>query len=268
MPSPFPGMDPYIEKSRFWPDFYNDMAGEMRARINRVLPPGYVARAETYVTYEIIETGESSERRGVRPDAAIYLELPQTGDRAASATLIAPAPIESSIALEVPLRLSRVEIRVVEDDLLVTVIEILSPVNKRPGHESRTEYLRKRQHVLRSMVHLLEIDLLRGGDRSPLEKPVPPAPYYVTLSREDRRPRVEVWPIQLRDPLPVLPVPLRDPDPDVPLDLGALVAAVYERGRYADQINYREPPPPPPLSPEEQAWLDDLLRERRTAAGA
>jgi hypothetical protein len=72
-----------------------------------------------------------------------------------------------------------------------------------------------------------------------------------------------VWPIQLADRLPVLPVPLLEPDPDVPLDLGAVVASVYERGAYASQINYQQPPPPPALSKPEADWLEALLHQTR-----
>lgn len=87
---------------------------------------------------------------------------------------------------------------------------------------------------------------------------MPIAPYYVTLSRAERRPTVQVWPIQLREPLPVIPVPLLKPDPDVPLDLGAALAAIYERGAYDMRIDYGQPPPPP-LSPEETGWIHELL---------
>ena len=141
----------------------------------------------------------------------------------------------------------------------MTVIEILSPVNKRPSHEAYLAYQRKRRDLLRSEVHLLEIDLLRGGERPQLERPVPAAPYYVILSRAQRRPTVEVWPIQLADCLPVLPVPLLEPDPDVPLDLGGAVARVYERGAYASQIDYRQQPPPPVYCKADAGWLDTLL---------
>src|SRR5207244_612978 len=143
-------------------------------------------------------------------------------------------------------------------------IEILPPVNKRPGHEAHEEYLRKRRDLFRSSVHLLEIDLLRGGRRPPLEDPVPTAPYYVFLSRADHRPQVQVWPIPLASGLPGVPIPRLDPDPDGPWDLGTVVASVYERGAYEDQIDYHQPPPPPPLTPEEAEWLNDVLRERRS----
>jgi hypothetical protein len=214
-------MDPYIEHPNLWPDFHSDLASEIRARLNQVIQPRYFARLTPYVTYEVIEI----------------------------------------VPLELPLRLVSVEIRTSDEHQLITVIEILSPVNKSPGHEAYLDYHRKRRDLLRSAAHLMEIDLLRGGKRPPLERPVPPAPYYVVLSRADRRPTVEVWPIQLADKLPVLPVPLLEPDPDVALDLGAAVAAVYERGAYGQQIDYRQPPPSSPLSQAEAAWLDGLLRE-------
>ena len=84
-------------------------------------------------------------------------------------------------------------------------------------------------------------------------------PYYVMLSRCNRRPYVDVWPLQLQAKLPVLPVPLLAPDPDAPLDLDAAVAAVYERGGYDVQIDYRQPVPPPALTDDEAAWVDEYL---------
>jgi hypothetical protein len=173
-----------------------------------------------------------------------------------------PAPVASRVPLEVPIRLYRVEIRTVREEELVTVIEILSPVNKRRGHPARRDCQRKRQALLRSSVHLIEIDLLRGGERPPLEAPVPQAPYYVMLSREQDRPDVQVWPVQLAERLPVIPVPLLEPDPDVSLDVSAVVASVYDRGAYGGQIDYHEPPPRPPLSEGEAAWVGDLLHEK------
>jgi hypothetical protein len=209
MPSPFPGMDPYVGLARRWPDFHNDLAAEVRTALNNILDPRFVA------------------------------------------SLTSP--------WEVPLMLYRVEIVTTDAEQRVTVIEILSPTNKRPGHEATLEYRRKRRDLFRSSAHLMEIDLLRAGERPSLEEAVPVAPYYVTLSRAERRPRVEVWPIPLNERLPVLPVPVLEPDPDAPLDLGAAVASVYERGAYERKIDYAQPPPP--LSAGEAAWVDTLLRE-------
>lgn len=260
MPSPFPGMDPYIEHPQIWSDFHGNLAPEIQGRLNQQIQPRYFARLTPYVTYEAVEVAEV---RGVRPDVGVWQSQPPEGEPTAGAATIAPAPVKSRVSLELPLRLYSVEIRASDTQQLVTVIEILSPVNKRPGHEAYQDYQRKRRDFLRSAAHLLEIDLLREGERPPLEQPVPAAPYYVVLSRADRRPTVEVWPIQLTENLPVIPVPLLEPDPDVPLDLGAAVNTIYDRGAYAQQIDYDASPPPPSLSQAENSWLDDLLKEKR-----
>lgn len=260
MPSPFPGMDPYIEDPEIWSDFHIDLAAEIRTRLNQVIQPNYVARLIPRVTYELVGIGKTHR---VHPDVSVWqTQLSPKQARTETAVLIPPAPTVSTVKLEVPFRLASVEVRKTGTLELVTAIEILSPVNKQPSHDTYSEYQRKRRELLRSATHLMEIDLLRGGQRPPLEDPVPQAPYYVTLSRADRRPVVEVWPIRLQERLPVLPVPLLEPDPDVALDLSAIVVDVYERGGYATLIDYHRPPPPPKLAEADLIWLDDLLREQ------
>jgi uncharacterized protein DUF4058 len=256
MPSPFPGMDPFIESRRIWSDFHLDLAAEIRAHLNARIQPGYYATAVTYVTYDVIEVAHA-EPRAVSPDVGVW-RTDQPRPTQSAMTVIDPPSVQSMMPLEVPLRLAKVEVREAGADTLVTAIEILSPINKRPGRE-RQKYLRKRRELLRSEVHVMELDLLRGGERSPLETALPPAPYYITLSRVEHRPYVDVWPMPLEARLPVLPVPLSAPDPDVPLDLGAIVQAVYERGGYATRIDYHQPVPPPPLEAEQQAWMKLLL---------
>jgi hypothetical protein len=258
MPSPFPGMDPYIETPELWSDFHGDVAAEIRARLNRQLPATYVARLTPYVTYEIIEV---TQVRGVRPDVGVWRAARETAPIYDTEVVTASVPFESAVPLEAPLQLLSIELRVVETLELVTAIEILSPVNKRPGHEAHRDYQRKRRELLRSSAHFIEIDLLRSGERSPLEIQPPTAPYYVTLSRATHRPKVDVWPIQLWDKLPIIPVPLLEPDPDARLDLNEIVASVYERGAYGAQIDYGRAPLPP-LAEQETRWLDEHLRQR------
>jgi hypothetical protein len=252
-------MDPYIEDPEIWSDFHANLASEIQAQLNRTIQPRYVARLIPRVTYELVTI---SKMQSIRPDVGIWQPTPPRGQVAEAIAAIPPAPAISAVTMEVPVRLVNVEVRKTGTLELVTAIEILSPVNKQPSHEAYLDYQRKRRELLRSTAHLIEIDLLRAGERPPLAHPVPSALYYVTLSRADQRPLVEVWPIQLQDSLPIIPVPLLEPDPDAALDLAAAVAAVYERGGYATLIDYHRPPPLPKLPEADTLWLDRLLRER------
>ena len=256
MPSPFPGMDPYIEQSRIWVDFHARLADEISANLNAQIRPAYFARLTPYITYEVVEISRS-RLPGVRPDVGVMLREPALLYAGAAAVL--DAPVESIVKMEAPLELLSVEIYHAADEYLVTALEILSPVNKQRGHAAYRDYRRKRQELLRSDAHFIEIDFLRAGERSPLERPVPAAPYYVSLSRVGQRPFISVWPIPLSGRLPSIPVPLAGSDPDALLNLSQIVASVYERGGYDAQIDYRQPVPPPALTEEEAAWVDELL---------
>lgn len=261
MRSPFPGMDPYIEQPRLWIDFHNDLASEIRAQLNAQIRPNYFARLTPYTTYEAVEVAQSRVQ-AIRADVGVLQRTPRPQPMAGVAVMdvaIDPAPEENSTLLEMALELLSVEIRSAGAETLITAIEILSPVNKLLSHDAYWDYQRKRRELLHSSAHLMEIDLLRGGARPALDQPVHAAPYYITLSRAEQRPRIAIWPIQLNSRLPVLPVPLTKPDPDAPLNLAEIVAAVYERGGYDAQIDYHQPVPAPALSQAEAAWVDKLL---------
>jgi hypothetical protein len=150
-----------------------------------------------------------------------------------------------------------VEIRDTAKRNLVTVIEFLSPTNKRG--DGRREYLKKRSQLLLSTSHLLEIDLLRKGRRVPMQRPLPGAPYFVFLSRAGKRPHTDIWPIGLDHPLPTVPVPLGKGDPDVALDLELAFTNVYDVCRCDLLIDYTKPPEIP-LPADAVTWADERLR--------
>ena len=260
MPSPFPGMDPYIEDPEIWGDFHQNLPAEIQGRINPLIRPRYVARLIPYTTYETVEI---ERPRGIRPDVGVWEQQRAARMLREARAVLTPAPVTSTVELEFPLEIVSVEIQKRDTLELVTAIEILSPVNKKRGHPAYDHYLKKRRDLLYSQVHLIEIDLLRGGTRPPLVNPVPRAPYYITLARVEQRPQVAVWPLQFQDRLPVIPIPLLRPDPDVPLDLQAAVASVYERGGYADLVDYRKDVPPPALAEEESRWVEEHLRAKQ-----
>jgi hypothetical protein len=261
MPSPFPGMDPYLEAPSRWFDFHSNVATEIRAALNGVLNPRYIATLTSYLAHETVAI-TPRPRCQRESDVGVFQTVPTPADPAGTIEEIVPTPVESAIPWEVPIMLNRVEIRTLKGDQLVTVIDNLSLSNKRLSHDEGREYQRKRRKLFRSSVHLIEIDLLRAGDRMPLAEPVPVAPYYVMLSRAECRPSVQVWPIQLQERLPRVPVPLLEGDPETPLDLGAVVASVYERGAFGRRLDYSEAPPPPALPEASAAWMDALLREQ------
>lgn len=254
MQLPFPGMDPYLEAPRLWPDVHNRLTFAICDQIQPHLSPRYTAVITPYATSEEITI---TPARVLVPDVALVQHdrpLPQH-----EPVVIAPATLMGEVALDEPAQYRRIEIRVVGEETLVTVIEILSPANKRPGADADA-YERKRRDLLRSAVHLLEVDLLRGGRRPSVTTPLPVAPYFIFLSRAEQRPQIAIWPLALQQALPVVPVPLRGPDPDVPLDLNQALQRIYTSARYDLRIDYQQQPPTPALSSEELAWIDAHLR--------
>ncbi len=146
-----------------------------------------------------------------------------------------------------------------EERVLVTCIEVLSPTNKRKGTEGWQEYERKRQALLLGRANFIEIDLLRGGQRYPMLTPWPDSPYTVLVSRSSSAPHCRAWRAHFQRRLPVIPVPLLSPDPDLSLDLQPLVDGIYALGRYDERIDYTRPLTPP-LSTAEAAAVREILK--------
>jgi len=252
MPSPFPGMDPYLEGAE-WTSVHIELSSEIARQLAPKLRPKYIVRtAKRFVTEMpddiTIATGN------VYPDVSVSDSV-QEDTVSYRATI--PPPLQ--LATVMPARIPHVtiEIRDVADRELVTAIEVLSPTNKRG--EGYQEYLDKRRRLLYSTVHLMEIDLLRKGRRVPMQQPLPPAPYFVFLSRAEKRPILEVWPIQLDMPLPVVSVPLLADDPDETLDLQLALNTIYDALNYDLSVDYTQPPEVP-LEGEEVAWVAEQLQ--------
>ncbi|MFM9965703.1 MAG: DUF4058 family protein [Planctomycetaceae bacterium] len=134
---------------------------------------------------------------------------------------------------------------------LVTSIEILSPGNKR---SQRSEYLKKRNRLLKSDANLVELDLLIGGKRLPMREPLPPGHYFAFVGRSKTRPLTDIGPLTLHDSLPTIPIPLRGDDPDVILDLQQIFTAVYDHTHYDEILDYSVPPEVK-LAPEDAEWV-------------
>lgn len=258
MELPFPGMDPYLEASYLWPDVHSSLIAAIRSQLQAQLDPRYIAAITPYVVIEKVEP--RTERFVAIPDVAILERGTHSSNQGATAVL--SAPLTNTALLDIPTRYTQIEIRSLEKDKLVTVIEVLSPANKRAGHEGAEAYEEKRQELFNTSAHLLELDLLRAGSRPMFAKPLPNNPYFIFLSRARSRPQIEVWPLSLREEIARVPVPLLTPDPDIVLDVGTALKEIYKQAAYERRIDYKEPPPLPELSAEDAVWLDEHLKAK------
>lgn len=258
MPSPFPGMDPLIEAAGLWHDFHGTFIHCWRDAIMAALPEDYVARTDERLTI----SESTGERLGhLSPDITLSqtsLSRTKTGGSRFAGALLEPHVIP--VLIEEEIRETFIEIYRLSDERLITVVELLSPSNK--DSRDRSQCLAKRHSILRQEVHLVELDLLLGGQRLPMQRPLPAGHYYGIVSRWERRPDCEVYHWLLDQALPIMPIPLAAPDADLQIDLAAVFETTFSRGRYDRSINYRKPFHLP-LSEEELAWVESTARQGR-----
>ncbi len=258
MPSPFPGMDPFIEACDLWGDFHDKLIGEIERDASLRLPPRYVARVRRRAYVEWIDPRDAAPRtRAFEPDVTIGSHGRAARDQSTGVVLADadPQAVVMHALIEIEHQEIFLEIRELDPQRrLVTCIEVLSPSNKRAGSAGWLEYDRKRQVFLEGHANLVEIDLLRGGRRRTMEEPWPASPYYVLAMRKSAAPACQVWPAHAAHPLPEIAIPLAPPDKDLRLSLQPLVAAIYARSRYEVDIDYAVPLEPP-LHPDELAFL-------------
>jgi hypothetical protein len=271
-------MDPYLEAPDIWPDFHNRLAEHISSELNRVLPAPYYARLEMRPEVGIV--GEEVHGRHIAPDIA-FVRRPRPAPSAGGAALLDRPRNVLSNWFEVAIasgfiRHAFVEIRdPSRGHHLITLIEIVSPSNKRPGDDRRA-YERKQREVLDSDASLIELDLLRTGER-PLPHPelrqavstMEPAPDYLVLVNRSwtraERPRWQLFPAVLAEPLPVFPVPLREGQEEVLLDLQFVFQRAYDSGPYRrGAVDYGQPPQPP-LPPDRVAWAAEHVRQWASA---
>jgi Protein of unknown function (DUF4058) len=260
MPSPFPGMDPYLEHPARWPDVHHRLITASSDYLTEQLRPRYFVRIEERV---YVSDPEDPGRDVIIPDLRIgkapNQDVPRpAGQSQAVATI---EPITRVTLIEDEIHEARLEVIDAVSRGLVTVIEFLSPTNKVTGSRGRESYREKQLEVMHSPTHLVEIDLLRGGARTVEQLKMPPFDYLVHVSRAYERPRGKLWPIPLRSPLPPIPIPLKRGDADAVLDLQRVLNTVYDRAAYELTVDYSAEPVPP-LNEEQARWAKDLLRTR------
>jgi hypothetical protein len=261
MASPFPGMDPYLE--RFWSDVHARLVTYACDQLQERLPPDLIARMQERI---YVETPEGPGR-SMHPDVRVVEHnRGQTGMATALNGIAVAEPEIVLVPSEDPVKETYLEIvEARSGHRVITGIEFLSPTNKTPG-PGQDLYLQKEKELRQTRVNLVEIDLVRygrrflGGATYPLRDPQRMA-YIVCVRRARETHRYEVYWLPLRERLKAIRIPLRESDVDVALDLQALVDQAYRHGRYQQELDYRQAPEPP-LDSEDAAWADELLRSR------
>lgn len=260
MKSPFPGMDPYLEQ--FWPDVHARLILYACDQLEEQLPASLLARVEERV---VLETED--DPRAVYPDVQIKERAGRGFSGAAAPSKAAVAePVIVEVEGEPPTETFLTILEAGPGQRLVTVIEVLSLANKLPG-EGQRQYRLKQKELRDTGVSLVEIDLLRRGDRvlslSPSRIPRRVRTTYQACVRRGSRPgRFEIYPVPLREPLPAIRIPLRETDQDIRLDVQALVEQAYRKGRYHLSVDYSDLPDPP-LSSADAKWAKALTKAAR-----
>ena len=254
MPTPFPGMDPYLEQRALWPNVHNSLIMALRDDLAPRLRPHYFVAVEerTYID------GSGGLTFAGRPDVTV----PQVREAATryQTGLWDRQPGVAVVELPMPETVHEVYLEIRgQDDRVVTVVEVLSPANKMPG-EGRGLYERKRMRVLSSLTNLVEIDLLRIGQPMAVRGNGHPAPYRILVSRAASRPWGELYYFGVRNPIPDFALPLQPGDAEPVVALNRLLHELYDRAGYDLRIDYRQEPEPS-LEHEDALWSDALLRQ-------
>ena len=257
MTNPFPGMNPYLEHPDFWPEVHSRLIVTIADALVPQLVPKYRVAIEKRI-YEL--KGEQSLLVGI-PDVSIVRE-PTPRNSSTSNVAVATrtaTPLKVTLPMFEEVREAYLEIRDIASKEVVTVIEILSPANKRPG-KGREMYEEKRDQVFGSRTNFVEIDLLRSYEPLPVFGNDINGSYRILVSRADCRPTADLYLFNIPDVIPAFALPLRDGDVEPIVDLQALLNTVYDRAGYDFTLDYTAEPVPA-LSEPDAVWADTLLRE-------
>ncbi|WP_439622870.1 DUF4058 family protein [Gemmata sp.] len=227
MPSPFPGMDPYLEHPKLWPAFQH----QLLACLYQVLLPGLVDRYRA---------------------------------RVGSRTYVSEVPLFTSIIREEYTE-EFIEIRTRTDSRLVTLLEVVSPANKTTP-AGRAVYLEKRKEAVAQRAAVVEVDLVMQGKPTLTysRDGLPEFDHAVSVTRSGAADRYEIYTATVQKRLPKFKLPLAADDRDALLDLQAAFARSYDLGGFAAAVEYRNPPPAEvPLTEAQRAWINELLKQSK-----
>lgn len=262
MPSPFPGLDPYLESPRYWSDLHGRFITYAAEYIQPQLPPHCRALIGERLVVKATE-------RVMIPDVTVVHHpnpaRPVTVESGGGGTAVAMAveADEPTVFTNLVFDMREAYIDIIDraGQQVITSIEVLSPVNK--TGEGRKQYLSKQDEMRRGGVNLVEIDLLHEGEYTVVAPQLNTEAYHALVSvwRAAKPNRSEGYLIHLHNRLPRIRIPLRPDDTDIVLDVQAVFTRCYEAARYDLDLDYTQPPPVA-LTPAEMMWIDGYLREQ------
>jgi hypothetical protein len=258
MPAPFPGMDPYLERSGVWEEVHTRLIVAIADALGPQVRPKYRVGVEQR-TYLAVMTPDEYDLVG-KPDVLVAPSRRQTQSVRAITTPVGNAPKIAELPMPEEIVERYLGVRDVVTGEVVTVLELLSPTNKLT-RDGRTQYERKRMKILGSATHFIEIDLLRAGEPFPfrVQDGDGQSDYRIIVSRAQDRPQAVVYLFTLRDPIPDITVPLRPGEAEPCLALNDLFHDVYNRAGYDLTLDYHQSPPPPQMREQDLQWLQQLL---------
>jgi hypothetical protein len=252
MQSPFPGMDPYLEHPALWPDVHNRLIAALADDLSERVAPQYYVGLErrTYLLKadDLVFVGRPDLAVAPASDAPLLTSQPVT-----TPTLV----LEVDVPMQEEVSENFLEIHEVKTGKLITIVELLSPVNKL-HKQGREDYERKRGYVFRSWTSLVEIDLLRAGEPMPVIGTPVKSDYRILVSRGTQRPRAALMAFTLRQPIPPFRLPLLPGDAEPEVALNRILHDLYRRARFDLRLDYTQPPIPP-LAEADTLWAHELL---------
>ncbi|MBE9106901.1 DUF4058 family protein [Nostoc cf. edaphicum LEGE 07299] len=258
MAYPFPGMNPYLEDPELWPGVHGRLIVAIADYLSPQLRPKYFVAIEERI-YQT--TGDDKLLVGI-PDVIVQSSQTAINPKVPNIAIATPTVQPKTVTVPIPeiVKERYLEVRKISTKEVVTVIEILSPKNKRKG-EGRNAYETKRQRVLGSSTHLVEIDLLRIGEPMLVFGDGTQNDYRILVSRAENRPQSDLYAFNFQDVIPTFPLPLQIGDSELLLDLQSLLAGIYDRASYDLVIDYSQQPVPA-LSEADAVWANALLQEK------
>lgn len=242
-------MDPYLEHPSLWPDVHNRLIVAIADALTAQVAPNYYIRLERRAYF----LGPNDLEFIGRPDLSV---IARTEPQHLSALPLADiGGIEVEVPFSEEVGESFLEVHETTSSKLITVLELLSPVNKLG--KGRAEYEEKRQYIFASRTNLIELDLLRAGEPMPTSSTVQ-SDYRILVMRGSRRRHGQLYPFNLRQPIPAFPLPLLPGDKEPIVDLNTILHHLYERARFDLGLDYSQPPLPP-LNESDQEWAQALI---------